>query len=69
MTVNDGVDDISISPIEKEDELLAYFAKSQEMSVDEKSNWKVAQQPTTQQLILPTESIVRYFANNTTKIC
>ena len=69
MTVNEGADDISISPIEKEADFLGCLAKCQEEIVDEESNRKVAQQPTAQQLTLPAESTVRYFANNNTKIC
>ena len=69
MAVNEGVDKLSTSSIEKEDDLLACIAKCHEVTVDKESTWNVAQQPTAQQLTLPAGSTVRYFANNATKIC
>ena len=59
MTVNDRADDISMSPLEKEEDFLACLAKYQEDTVDRKGSLKVDQQPTAQQPLLPAGSTVR----------
>ena len=66
MTVNDGADDIYMSPLETEEDFLACLAKYQEDTVHRKGSLKVDQQPTAQQTLLPAGSIVRYFENNDT---